>query len=139
MVKKNPVAGIGAPPQGSYSEAIFEGELDVAGALRAVQQPQLAPDAVVRRVQNRGVCQVNELRAEIEALPLGDPKILRQIEIESGQARPSYSADPATTERAIGGLRKASGAVPLKTISHGRALLAQYIRGRDAVRTRAAG
>jgi len=56
----------------SISERVLQSELDVALPLSALQQAQGGPEVVVRRVQNRGVEEVNEVTSKLDMLALRD-------------------------------------------------------------------
>ena len=121
----------------SLSERVLQSELDVALALTALHQAHAAPDAHVRRVQNGGVEQINELTAQLEVLALGDGESLHQVEVDCLQSRSAHGADAATAESASRGGGKRARVVPLVTAQR-RVLLAKVLYRREAVGARAA-
>src|SRR6185437_2593770 len=60
------------------SEMVFQGELNVSGALGALQQSQSRAQSSVRRIQDRRIRKVNAFGSELEALMFGDIEEFRQ-------------------------------------------------------------
>ena len=61
---------------------VFQGELNVSGALGALQQSQSRAQSSVRRIQDRRIRKVNACGSELEALMFGDIEEFRQTQIQ---------------------------------------------------------
>ena len=64
----------------------FQSELDLPRPLGAIQQAHGSAQPRVRRVQNRRVCEVDELRSKLNLKPLGNVEEFCKAQVQRVQS-----------------------------------------------------
>lgn len=101
--------------QNHGSKIKFQRELDVALSLRTINDSEIEVEPSVGRLQDRSVCNVEELSPELQSFEVAHREFLLKAQICSAQARTSDGTHTASSERARNWWTVGSGIEPLET------------------------